>query len=189
MKKITELIETRWRTIHTVDEYGNRERDAEEFTCQREVKTIDPGPRFGHFLVDMLLFQILMYLVDFLFDLLSNLTNFSVGMNLTIDLLVSIISLLLFPAYYAFFEYNWQKSPGKFLTKSVVIDEYGNKPELKAIILRSVIRLVPFEPFSCYDSSYSYGWHDKWSKTWVVSEEELKTLKKLQAEQSEDELL
>jgi len=185
MKKITELTETRWRTVHRKDAYGNRERDTEEYIAKRPVKSIASGPRFGHFIIDLIVFQIVIYIVSYIFELLTSLTNFSVSLNLTIGLISSIVLLLLYPALYAFCENKWQKTPGKYLTKSLVIDEYGNKPELRAIILRSLIRLVPFEPFSCFGDNYSNGWHDRWAKTWVVTEEELETIKKLQAEQSE----
>jgi uncharacterized RDD family membrane protein YckC len=185
MKKITELTETRWRTVHIKDAYGNRERDTEEYIAIRPVKSITPGPRFGHFIIDLIAFQIVIYMVTFLFELFRGLTDSSTSISLTIGFIESIILLLLYPALYALCEYKWQKTPGKFLTKTLVIDEYGNKPELRAIILRSLIRIVPLEPISCYGDKYSYGWHDSWSKTWVVAEEELEIIKKLQREQSE----
>ncbi|MBP6511286.1 MAG: RDD family protein [Bacteroidia bacterium] len=188
MKKITELTETRWRTIHLLDAYGNRERDTEEYIAKRPVKSITPGPRFGHFIIDLIAFQIIIYIVEYSFQMLINLSNFNVALNLTIGLFNSIIILLLYPTLYAICENKWQKTPGKYLTKSIVIDEYGNKPDLRTIILRSLIRIVPFEPFTCTGDKYNYsnGWHDRWSNTWVVSEEELEAIKKLQLEQSEN---
>lgn len=184
MLKITELTETRWRTVYTRDAYGNRERDTEKYIAYRLVRSVAPGPRFGHFIIDLIAFQIVIFIVEYVFEMLMQLTNFNISLNLTIGLISNIVLLLLYPACYAFCENKWQKTPGKFLTKTVVIDEYGNKPELRAIILRSLIRLVPFEPLSCTDASYSNGWHDRWSKTWVVAEEELAQIKQLQTEQS-----
>jgi len=43
---------------------------------------------------------------------------------------------------------------------------------------------VPFEVFSCTADKYSHGWHDRWTDTWVVPDEELATIKKLQQEQA-----
>ena len=186
MKKITELKQVRWRTTHHRDAYGNLIKDKEEYTANRPVKSVSSGPRFGHFIIDFLAFQIVIYIVDYLFKLLVASTDFNSGISLTVGLISNIVLLLLYPALYAFCEYKWQKTPGKFLTKTIVIDEYGNKPELRAIILRSLIRLVPFEPFSCIGDDYSYGWHDRWAKTWVVTEDELAVLKKLQTEQLEE---
>ncbi len=184
MKKITELTETRWRTVHNKDEYGNRERSTEAYTIKRPVKSIAQGPRFGHFIVDSIAFQLAIYLVSYLVDILLASTKFSVPLNLTVDLFGSVVLLLLYPGLYAASEYLWQKTPGKFLTRTVVIDEYGNRPALRAIIFRSLLRLVPFEAFSCLNDHYSHGWHDRWATTWVVPEAELATLKKLQQEQS-----
>ncbi len=185
MKKITELTEVKWRTVYRKDAYGNRERDSEEYIAKRPVKSIAYGPRFGHFMIDFIAFQVIIYLVDYLLLMLINLTSFNISLNLTLVLFSRIVLLFLYPTLYAFCEYKWQKTPGKFLTKTLVIDEYGNKPNLRAIVLRSLIRLVPFEPFSCLSDTYSKGWHDRWSKTWVVDEDELNTIRTLQAEQTE----
>ena len=185
MKKITELTQVRWRTTHHRDAYGNLIKDLEEYIDKRTVKSVSSGPRFGHAIIDGIAFQIVVYIVDYLFKLVIGSTEFISSISLTFALVSSIVLLLLYPALYAFCEYKWQRTPGKFLTKTIVIDEFGNKPELRAIVLRSLIRLVPFEPLSCIGDKYSHGWHDRWSKTWVVTEDELSILKKLQEEQSE----
>ncbi|TAE83574.1 MAG: RDD family protein [Bacteroidetes bacterium] len=187
MKKITELTEVKWRTVYTKDAYGNRERDSEEYTAKRPVKSIAYGPRFGHFIIDLIAFQIVIYFTDYLLLMLVSLLSHNIHVLITLGLISRIVLLLLYPALYAFCEYKWQKTPGKFLTKTLVIDEYGNKPGLRTIVLRSLIRLVPFEPFSCLSDTYSRGWHDRWSNTWVVDEEELNMIRMLQAEQSEND--
>nr|WP_302476330.1 RDD family protein [Hymenobacter sp. UV11] len=159
-------------------------RDTEEYVARRPIKSVTAGPRFGHFIVDMFIFQIIIYVIEFLSALFIELTHFNVSLNLTIELISNVLILALFPGLYLICERLWQKTPGKFLTKTVVIDEYGNKPTWQLLILRSVIRLVPFDAFSCLGDTYSHGWHDSWSKTWVVPEEERVMLKKLQKEQS-----
>ncbi len=183
MKKITELTETRWRTVHYRDSYGNLVKDTEEYEAYRTVNIISSGPKFAHFIIDLICFQIVIYIVDYIFKLVLNFTEFNVTINLTLEMFSFIILLLLYPGLYAFCEYKWQQTPAKYLTKSIVIDEYGNRPELRAIVLRSLVRLVPFEPFSCYGEPSS-GWHDRWSDTYVVSEEELAEIKRIQIEQS-----
>jgi uncharacterized RDD family membrane protein YckC len=183
MKKITDLTERKRRTTHLKDANGNRQKGSEEFVAKRPVKSVSSGPRFGHFIIDLIAFQIVIYIVNYVFELIMNATTFSVSVNLTIGLISGIVLLLLYPALYAFCEFKWQKTPGKFLTRTIVIDEYGNKPDLRTLILRSLLRLVPFEIFSCF-GDYSHGWHDSWSKTWVVTEAEIAEIKKLQMEQS-----
>ncbi len=181
-KKITELTEIRWRTTHSFDEYGNRIREREEYIAKRQVKSIGAGSRAGHFIADTILFQILIMVVKFLFAILNSFTEGDTILNLSIDLIGNVILLVLYPLLYAMCEYYFQRTPGKYLTKSLVIDEYGNKPEFRTILLRSIIRIVPFEALSCYNK-FSYGWHDQWSKTWVVTEEELMEIRQLLEEQ------
>lgn len=75
-------------------------------------------------------------------------------------------SLLFRPCYYVFFESVFQQTPGKMITGTRVITEWGGKPSVGQVIKRTLIRFVPFEPFSFLGSTT--GWHDRWSKTRVV---------------------
>ncbi len=183
MKKITELTELKWKPIHYWDDNHNLIHDKEEYIGNRNVRTISEGPRFGHFIIDCLSFRLFTYLIFYVLGVIDNLTKFSANLNLTIILVVDILLLLLYPFLYGFCEYIWQRTPGKYLTKTIVIDEYGNKPDLRTIILRSLIRIVPFEPFSCF-GKHSRGWHDRWSNTWVVTENELAEIQKLLSEEN-----
>jgi len=182
MKKINDLNEKRFRTETVKDALGNRQRIKVDYIAKRLVKTVDAGPRFGHFIIDGICYNILFYIIDYLFEVIINVANLQVVINLTFALIGAIILLLLYPAFYFVCEYFWQRTPGKFLTKTIVIDEYGNKPSLRQLALRSLVRLVPFEAFSCLGNN-SYGWHDKWSHTYVVTDSEFEMLRKLQAEQ------
>jgi uncharacterized RDD family membrane protein YckC len=186
MKKITELTVKSFRTVHTKDANGNRIKSSEPYTRKRTVNTIAQGPRFAHLIIDGIVFQIIYYIIEYILTLFYSLANNTISISLTLGLFGLILTLLSYPAVYAFFEYKWQKTPAKFLTKTLVIDEYGNKPDLRTIILRSLIRIVPFEPFSCLSNAekVSRGWHDRWSNTWVVTDAELAELKRLQQEQS-----
>lgn len=182
MKKITELTETKYRTTHYKDAYGNRTRGREEYIAKRPVRTIKSGPRFGHFFIDIICIQIFITITQYLLGMLIVLVGIDNPFGLTVALISSLIGLLLFPFMYFFTEYFWQQTPGKLLTNSIVIDEYGNKPNFRQIALRSLIRIVPFEAFSCL-GDFSYGWHDRWSDTFVVKKDELEILRKLQEEQ------
>ena len=183
MIKITDLKEKRFRTTHRKDAFGNRVRGREEYIAKRQVRTVKPGPRFGHFFIDLLFFQILIYSFDYILELIYYAVGESNPIGITVAFVLSISGLLLYPFMYFICEYFWQQTPGKLLTKTVVINEYGNKPDLRQIALRSLVRFVPFEAFSCFGDNYSYGWHDRWADTFVVKKEELKKLKALQAEQ------
>ena len=64
----------------------------------------------------------------------------------------------------------WSKTPAKFITKTKVITEYGEKPSFKTIFIRTLVRFVPFEAFSFLSPERPRGWHDRWSKTIVIDD-------------------
>lgn len=78
--------------------------------------------------------------------------------------------MIFYITYYLLFEgVTGGKSLGKMLTKTRVLTLEGNPPEVGHILGRSLIRIVPFEPFSFLGKSL-HGWHDRWSKTVVIDE-------------------
>jgi uncharacterized RDD family membrane protein YckC len=184
MIKITDLTELKFRTTYKKDAFGNRVRGKEEYIGKRTVRTVKTGPRFGHFFIDILVIQVLVICIQYMLGLLNLAFGFENTVGLTIEFISSISGLLLYPFLYFICEYYWQQTPGKYFTQTIVINEYAEKPNVRQVALRSFVRLVPFEAFSCIGDVYSHGWHDRWSDTFVVKKEELKKLKELQKEQS-----
>lgn len=80
-----------------------------------------------------------------------------------LDLLVLMISLF---EYYGFMEYKYQKTVGKFLTKTQVVNKDGKQPQLKDILIRTACRLIPIDAVSFLFTKD--GLHDSLSKTTVV---------------------
>ena len=72
--------------------------------------------------------------------------------------------------YYVLFESIWSKTPAKFITKTKVITEYGEKPNVKNVFIRTLVRFVPFEALSFLGPERPRGWHDNWSKTIVIDD-------------------
>lgn len=70
--------------------------------------------------------------------------------------------------YYSFFEGFTGRSIGKFFTKTKVVTEEGGQPDFGTIFVRSMCRSIPFDALSFLGSEAS-GWHDKFSKTRVVT--------------------
>ena len=68
--------------------------------------------------------------------------------------------------YYLGFETATGKSPAKWLTRTRVVTDDGRRPTFAQIFKRTLIRFVPFEPFSFLGRGR--GWHDRWTKTRVV---------------------
>ena len=85
--------------------------------------------------------------------------------------------------YYFIFEKTLQQTIGKFITNSVVINQYAEPPSFTVVFIRTVTRFIPFEIFSCFSGR---GWHDKLSNTYVVTKDEANKLKRLLEEKNED---
>lgn len=182
MQKITQIEVTKTRTKFRKDIHGKRIRDKELYKGHRKVRTVAAGPRIGHYIVDSIIFYFLLLVFFFVTAIfLSAVLNTNTDVILDSPF-INFIALLLYPTYYFTCEKLWQQTPGKKMTKTVVIDDYADKPTDKQLLLRSIIRLVPFEAFSC-TGDHSYGWHDKWSNTWVVTTEERDKLKELLSDQ------
>lgn len=181
MKKITELTFKKKTTREAIDENGNRVQNKVIADIKRKVIVVSEGKRFAHYFVDIIAFQLLFELFSQGFALINFPNDIGLGAIYIGFFSISTFFMLMYPLYYFLFEYFFQKTPGKFLTKTKVIDIYGNRPEIGPLILRSIIRMVPFEPLSCLSDR---GWHDKWSDTFVVSDEEAKKLNELLEKQS-----
>lgn len=72
--------------------------------------------------------------------------------------------------YYTGFEASLGRTPAKFLTGTRVVATEGGPASVGQALVRSVVRLVPFEPLSFLFSRgrAPVGWHDRWSGTRVV---------------------
>lgn len=186
MKKVTELAEKRFRTTYTKDKSGNRVRGRQEYYAFRSVRSLGAGLRFVHLLVDGFIINLVYGLISYIYLQFFLSTDTSVNTMLTVNFFFGYSNLILLLAYYLVFETYYQQTIGKMITGSVVINEYAKKPSFQEILLRTVIRYVPFDALSFLFSDNAIGWHDQWSKTYVVSKEELRTLKKLISEQSKD---
>jgi uncharacterized RDD family membrane protein YckC len=57
---------------------------------------------------------------------------------------------------------------GKLITRYRVVRNDGTPPSLKQILLRTLIRFVPFECLSVFLFDRKGMWHDRWSRTFVV---------------------
>jgi uncharacterized RDD family membrane protein YckC len=83
-----------------------------------------------------------------------------------------ILGFIIILIYYVLFEATTGRTPGKYLTGTKVVTLDGKKPSFGQIIIRTLCRFIPFEPFSCL-GTYPRGWHDRISKTMVVRVKDL----------------
>lgn len=167
--KITELQPTSTQETSTID------------SPFRKVQVIGKGKRFLQYMIDMLCIYGFIYLMLFGITSVIEMMEEDLFEYLTSPYF-GIWPASIFVLYFFLFELLFQQTPGKMIVKSYVIDEYGNTPSKVTLLLRTLIRFVPFEPISCFNDR---GWHDQWTKTYVVPKEEWKELNRLMKEQSQ----
>lgn len=139
------------------------------------------GQRFLNLLLDYVGQIALMMLVGVVIGVISvvtgnpQLANMFDNMNTLTEYAFTIVLVLI---YYNLFEIFTSRTLGKFITKTIVVDENGNKPEYQIIMIRSLCRLIPFDALSFLGAS-PRGWHDSISRTYVVQRNLLEEKKNL----------
>ncbi len=140
----------------------------EEIREMLDERKAGAGKRFANYILDMVFLWIFALIIGFLFgtlfliispDSLSFIDEDSILQEYLFGFVIGMI-------YYSFFEATSGRSIAKYITKTKVVTESGDKPDFQTILIRSLCRFIPFEPFSFLASGS--GWHDKLSKTKVV---------------------
>jgi uncharacterized RDD family membrane protein YckC len=126
------------------------------------------GMRLGTFIIDYL-FVIAIWILIGIASAYLGMIDWIENMNRVQERLFDIGTLLV---YYMFFEGLFGRTPGKWIIGTKTVDLNGNAPSLGVVFIRSICRFVPFEPFSFFGNEPN-GWHDRWSKTRVVSTRKL----------------
>jgi len=133
-------------------------------------KNASTGKRFANYIIDLIFFYIFSFLFGMFLGLIlyviapSTLSIFEED-NILINYLFGFVAGMI---YYSSFEILTGRTIAKFITKTKVVDEDGNPPDFGTIVIRSLCRFIPFEPFS-FLGDEGKGWHDKLSKTRVVN--------------------
>lgn len=164
-KKISEIYERKFFNRRERNEYGEWQWTEKMLLYKRPVNVVSSGIRLVHLLIDYyaLSFGLSILTLILVHDSESQVLNY--------------LPLIGFFGHFVAGEYYFQKTIGKFLTRSIVVNEWGEPPDFKTVVLRTLIRLVPLEPFSHLGSDR--GWHDRWTNTYVLRKEELKEIRRL----------
>lgn len=119
--------------------------------------------RLGTYLVDGFCISLVAGRLAAFESLLTTAGNLSV---LQSEVVALITGLAVFVAYYVALEVLFGRTVGKMILGTRVISDRGTHATFKGILLRTLVRLVPFEPVSFW---FSRGWwHDVWTGTEVV---------------------
>ncbi|MFT4092653.1 MAG: RDD family protein [Niabella sp.] len=122
------------------------------------------GQRLANYIIDVIIFYVLCFVLGFIIaSIIPSLFGYG-GSTTFASYLIAIVVIV---SYYTLLEGSTGKSVGKIVTGTKVITENGDKTTYKDAFIRSVSRLVPFEPLSIFFGN-SGMWHDRWSHTRVV---------------------
>lgn len=132
-----------------------------------EYSTASTGLRFANFIIDSIVYTIVWYLLQLILLLaFYTFTDRFSDSVLSFILWVS-FSIIFFSMFFSVQEYLFKgRTIGKFVTgtKAVALD--GEEPGFTKYFIRSLCRLIPFEPVSFL--FFPIGWHDTISETRVV---------------------
>jgi uncharacterized RDD family membrane protein YckC len=123
------------------------------------------GKRFLNYLIDLIVFYVIMFVLGIL--LVRQIYEWRLESGeaaATLKLqLVAIFILLLY--YFLCEAFSGGRTIGKFVTGTKVVNEDGTDITMNTALLRTLCRLVPFEPLSTFGGR---PWHDKWTRTYVI---------------------
>ncbi len=145
-------------------------QEKNEKELQLEKMIAGQGKRFVNYLIDLVCFYIFTMIFELFMGILGglifpDLLSLFDGRNTLVNYLVALGSGMI---YYTILEYATGRTLAKYITGTKVVDEEGNKPGLRTLMLRSLCRFIPFEPVSFLFNPGS-GWHDRLSKTKVIN--------------------
>ena len=84
------------------------------------------------------------------------------------SVLLYLIVYLIRIGYYSLCEIIFNgRTIGKFITGTKAVNDSGTEMEPKTVVLRTLSRIVPFEPFSALGDPPN-PWHDRWTNTYVI---------------------
>lgn len=155
-------------------------RTSRQFTLDNDLYA-SQGTRLANYVIDYVCQLVLLFGLVIVLTIIALITgNDGIlarieSMNMIEEYALGAVTALI---YYNIFEIFFSRTIGKFITKTVVVDIYGEKPDSQEILVRSLCRLIPFDAFS-FLGAPNKGWHDSISKTYVVNKGLLEKKKEL----------
>ena len=124
------------------------------------------GKRFVNYLIDIIIFDIIVRTIESIFAI--GISAYGISDYYTALVVAIFIAYMFFIVLYFLSELIFKgRTIGKFITGTKAVNEDGSEMEPKIILIRSLCRFVPFEPFSAFGTP-SRPWHDKWTHTIVI---------------------
>lgn len=126
---------------------------------QFEAKKVSSWIRFLNFIIDIIVWFVIV-------AILTSQLNAKDAVQMLFGYLIFFASYIV---YYAFMETKYQKTIGKFITKTKVVNKNGAKPKGEDILRRTFCRLIPFDRISFLFTPN--GFHDRLSDTTIIKDE------------------
>ena len=129
------------------------------------------GQRFANHLIDLVVYDLVRLFIINPLVISGNAIMYSTFSNSTV---IMLINQLFFFVFYTSFIFLQEaifkgKSIGKFVTGTRAVTMDGSFISTKTALLRSLSRIVPFEPFSALGNP-PRPWHDRWTHSYVIDE-------------------
>jgi uncharacterized RDD family membrane protein YckC len=133
------------------------------------------GKRFGNYIIDMLIFYLLIIVIGIVIALVSpNLLEFLDDDSVGFKLLDRIVTLILYAFYMSIVEIIFEgRSIGKCITGTRAINVDGSRISASTAFARGFSRAVPFCVFSAFGTPCE-PWQDRWTGTMVIDEKSYK---------------
>ncbi|UFH47522.1 RDD family protein [Flavobacterium galactosidilyticum] len=147
--------------------------ETKEFTITNDLLA-SKWQRFLNFIIDLFVIYLVTIGIGATINIMGQLMgNYKVSdWIISLTLLENIFfGLIVLFFYYAIMEMYLSRTIGKYFTKTLVVKHNGTKPEVKSIIVRTLVRVIAFEGFSFLNDN-ARGWHDTLSVTYVVKKHE-----------------
>lgn len=146
--------------------------DQKDYLLSIEDELPRPAPiglRLANCIIDLIVYYVLSILVSFLLIPITPwMVSFALSHEFGYELFFLALALFIYWLYYFLMEgFSKGKTVGKLITGTKAVSADGQTISWKNAALRSLARLVPFEPFSAFGG---FPWHDSWPYTMVIKE-------------------
>ncbi len=137
------------------------------------------GQRFLNFVIDYIVRLCIIMILAIIFGLICVILGFDElidsmdNIGRLEEIVIGLVSLFL---YYVILKSYFSRTIGKYITGTIVVKIDGSKPKTIDILARTLLRIVPFEYFT-FLRGRQPGWHDEYSKTFVVVKAKLESSK------------
>ncbi|MBF9220079.1 RDD family protein [Hymenobacter ruricola] len=138
-----------------------------EFATQPvELPYATTGQRLGNYLIDVASYYFFFIVLCLVLGVVIGLTGHTELQRYAEGPASTLAVFALMFLYFFVLEVSTGRTIGKLITRTRVVMQDGSELTTKAILLRTLCRLIPFDAFSFLGGDS--GWHDTLSKTRVV---------------------